>query len=210
MIPSQKREAVKAICNRFHCLPFLFTLSNRRVNPFRSHFQSALSQRHPDPVSYTHLEKNEYSKPAVSIGKFANEPFLFLQQENDIYVRGMQICKNAGFTPNVRLYLNQMVSSYYLACDGYGIAFIRSIIPKYVAYSDQILFYRLTDSDVYKRQADLEVDDLLARPLHGQCLFIDLADSRRLHAIHSFRNSNTHRYTPFIIRKARRLVPSSL
>ena len=115
-------------------------------------------------------EKNEYSKPAVSIGKFANEPFLFLQQENDIYVRGMQICKNAGFTPNVRLYLNQMVSSYYLACDGYGIAFIRSIIPKYVAYSDQILFYRLTDSLV-KRNIYLSYCESNVSPL--QQLLID-------------------------------------
>lgn len=74
-------------------------------------------------------EKNEYSKPAVSIGKFANEPFLFLQQENDIYVRGMQICKNAGFTPNVRLYLNQMVSSYYLPATGMGLLLFVRLFP---------------------------------------------------------------------------------
>ena len=69
-----------------------------------------------------------------------------MKEGNDIHQRSLQICKNAGFIPNVSLYLTQMMTAYYLVCEGQGITFLRSTIPAHVAPTDKVIFYQLGDS----------------------------------------------------------------
>ena len=58
-----------------------------------------------------------------------------------------------------------MMTTYYLVCEGQGIAFLRSTIPEYVAPTDSIVFYQLDDalaerniylSYVKNRQGDIQ------------------------------------------------------
>lgn len=84
-------------------------------------------------------------KPPVPLDAFQSQPFLMLKPDNDIYLRGMQLCKNVGFAPNITLFLTQMMTAYYLVCEGQGITFLRSTIPEYVAPTDSIVFYQLSD-----------------------------------------------------------------
>ena len=84
-------------------------------------------------------------KPPVPLAKFANEPFLLLSEENDVHARSVKLCENAGFTPEVKLLLTQMMTAYYLVCEGQGVSFLRSTIPEYVAPNDRIVFYQLED-----------------------------------------------------------------
>lgn len=86
-----------------------------------------------------------HRKPAVPLTAFCQAPFMMLNQENDGYSRSLAICRNAGFSPNVSLYLTQMMTAYYLVCEGRGVAFLRSTIPEYVAPTDSVLFYTLDD-----------------------------------------------------------------
>lgn len=93
------------------------------------------------------LKRNELGqhKPSVPLLSFSNEPFLLLNESNDIHNRSMSICKNAGFSPTVKLMLTQMMTTYYLVCEKQGVAFLRSTIPEYVTPTDSIVFYQLAD-----------------------------------------------------------------
>ena len=84
-------------------------------------------------------------KPPVPLKTFSGEPFLLLNTENDIHKRSMEICHNAGFVPSVKLQLTQMMTAYYLVCEGQGITFLRSTIPEYVTPTDSIVFYEVDD-----------------------------------------------------------------
>lgn len=85
--------------------------------------------------------------PPVSMRHFEKEPFLFQKKGNDMYKRGLEICKNAGFIPNISMYLDQLMTSYYVALAGKGIAFIRSDIASHVDYTDKLYFYKIDDKN---------------------------------------------------------------
>ena len=74
--------------------------------------------------------------PKVRMSEFKEERFLFLKEGNDMYRRGMKICRDAGFTPQVVMQLDQLLSAYYLAAAGQGITFTRASIPHYVGGND--------------------------------------------------------------------------
>jgi len=59
--------------------------------------------------------------------------------------RSLQICQNAGFTPEIKLLLTQMMTTYYLVCEGQGVSFLRSTIPEYVAPTESVVFYQVDD-----------------------------------------------------------------
>ena len=81
--------------------------------------------------------------PKVRVSEFKEERFLFLKEGNDMYRRGMKICRDAGFTPQVVMQLDQLLSAYYLAAAGQGITFTRASIPHYVGGQDQVFFYKI-------------------------------------------------------------------
>ena len=81
--------------------------------------------------------------PKARVSEFKEERFLFLKEGNDMYRRGMKICRDAGFTPQVVMQLDQLLSAYYLAAAGQGITFTRASIPHYVGGQDQVFFYKI-------------------------------------------------------------------
>lgn len=91
------------------------------------------------------LKRNEAGgkKPPVPLQTFKDEPFLFCSPGNDIYQRSISLCEQAGFTPQIKLYLSQMMTAYYLVCEGQGAAFLRSTIPEYVTPTDSVVFYQI-------------------------------------------------------------------
>lgn len=91
------------------------------------------------------LKRNEpgCKRPAVPLAAFQDEPFLLLKKNNDIYRRSMELCQHAGFVPRVSVYLTQMMTTFYLVCEGQGVSFLRSTIPEYVAPTDSVVFYQL-------------------------------------------------------------------
>lgn len=93
------------------------------------------------------LKRNEPGgkKPAVPLDAFRDEPFLLLQKGNDSYQRSMQLCEHAGFVPKVSVFLAQMMTAFYLVCEGQGVSFLRSTIPEYVTPTESVVFYQLDD-----------------------------------------------------------------
>lgn len=103
------------------------------------------------PVGYI-LEENipEDQCPKVELSLFAEEQFLLLKRGNDIYKRALRLCRNAGFQPKVKMYLDQMLTSYHVAANGHGIAFIRKDIIQHVKWTGQLCFYMINDKDAYR------------------------------------------------------------
>lgn len=109
---------------------------NNRLKEYRITFEDLCSNRYLDP-----------KYPKVNLKCFENEPFLFLKKGNDMYRRGFKMCKNAGFTPKPIMYLDQLLTSYYIACDGKGIAFVRAGIANYVEPTNKLFFYKIDDEN---------------------------------------------------------------
>ncbi|MFJ7971674.1 LysR substrate-binding domain-containing protein [Psychrobacillus sp. NPDC096389] len=88
--------------------------------------------------------------PKVSLKEFENENFLFMKKGNDLYQRGLKMCRKAGFTPNVSMYLDQLLTSYYIACNGKGIAFVRAGVTQFLEATDKLYFYKIDDENSYR------------------------------------------------------------
>jgi len=100
--------------------------------------------------------------PAVDPAVFAGERFLLLREGNDSFRRAVTICRNAGFTPDVAMTVDQVLTSYYLAAEGHGIAFVRDSILFYADMTEKLFFYKLDDPLAirpvylfYRRDAEL-------------------------------------------------------
>lgn len=85
--------------------------------------------------------------PKVSLKQFEDEPFLLLKKGNDLYQRGLKMCRKAGFTPKVAMYLDQLLTAYYIACSGKGIAFVRAGVTHYLEATHKLFFYKIDDEN---------------------------------------------------------------
>ncbi len=85
--------------------------------------------------------------PRVSLSHFRDESFILMKEGNDMYERGLKMCRDAGFTPKVAMFLDQMLSAYYLAAASQGVAFTRASIPYYVEGLNQVYFYKIDHPD---------------------------------------------------------------
>lgn len=89
--------------------------------------------------------------PAVDLALLAEEPFLILKKQHDIYKRTMELCRNAGFEPKIRLYLDQLLTAYNIAKNGQGVTFFRNTLLDYTEETDKLAYYKLGD-DVAVRE----------------------------------------------------------
>lgn len=120
-------------------VPAAFSV-NEQLVPFRLSFEQVRSG--------SYLEKGHR---AVSLARFANEPFVLMDQGSDTYLRSMKMCLAAGFAPRANLYLDQMLTTYYVAKAGNGCAFIRAAFTQYVDPTGELWFYRISDRSAHRR-----------------------------------------------------------
>jgi len=107
---------------------------NKNLEQYRYSFEEFLARN-----------QGNNRRPPVPLDAFKEENFILLKEGNDIHQRSLQICKDAGFRPNVSLYVAQMMTAYYLVCEGQGITFLRSAIPTHVIATDKVVFYQFDD-----------------------------------------------------------------
>lgn len=82
---------------------------------------------------------------AVDPVAFANERFVLLREGNDSFHRAISICQNAGFSPKIAMTVDQVLTSYYLAAEGHGIALVRDSILFYTDLTEKLYFYKIDD-----------------------------------------------------------------
>ncbi len=85
---------------------------------------------------------NHADCPTVNLCAFKDEEFLIMKKGNDMQRRAQILCENAGFAPNVRIYLDQLITSYNMACAGMGIAFVTDILVT-KANGENCLYYKI-------------------------------------------------------------------
>lgn len=109
---------------------------NSRLEQFRLTFEEVGSGQYLDP-----------KYPRISLKEFEGETFLLLKQGNDMYERSMKMFKKAGFTPQEAMYLDQLLTAYYIACSGKGIAFVRAGVTNYLESTNKLCFYKIDDEN---------------------------------------------------------------
>lgn len=83
--------------------------------------------------------------PKVDLKEFKQENFLLLKKGNDLHQRGLKMCRKAGFIPHVTMYLDQLLTAFYIACEGKGITFVRAGMAHYLDVGDKLFFYKIDD-----------------------------------------------------------------
>lgn len=142
---------------------------NERLAKYRLTFDDLGSGRYLEPKC-----------PKVSLKEFESESFLLLKKGNDMYQRGLKMCRKAGFTPKVAMYLDQLLTAYYIACSGKGIAFVRAGITHYLEPTSKVFFYKIDDeSSVRNIMLYYKKSQPLAR---GGNHFVEFLQERGLHA----------------------------
>ncbi len=93
-----------------------------------------------------------YSKdcPAVNLSQFSDQEFLIMKKGNDMQRRAQILCKEAGFTPKARIYLDQLITSYNMACAGMGIVFTTDMLALN-ANGENCVYYKIKSADVTRR-----------------------------------------------------------
>ena len=108
---------------------------------------------HDAQMTFQDVREKKYknsSVPSLSLSVFRDEPFLFLREGNDLYTRGMKMCEEAGFEPQIKIFLDQILTAFNIASTGAGVAFIRSSIPRFVPETGRLVYYKI-DSPLAKR-----------------------------------------------------------
>ncbi|WP_371371096.1 LysR family transcriptional regulator [Sporomusa aerivorans] len=131
-------------------VPAAFDVNNH-LKKYRLTFDDIGSGRYLDP-----------KYPKVNLKQFENETFLLLKKGNDMYQRGLKMCRKAGFAPQVAMYLDQLLTAYYVACSGKGITFVRAGVTHYLEPTNKLFFYKIDDENsvrnimlYYKRSQSL-------------------------------------------------------
>ena len=113
---------------------------NKRIQPYKLTYQDIVSERFLSD-----------SVDSVPLSLFKNVPFIIMKPGNDMYMRSSLMCKNAGFTPQVAISMDQVLTSYNIASGGVGAVFIRSGIIKYMPENQMLVYYKIGD-DLATRQ----------------------------------------------------------
>lgn len=86
-------------------------------------------------------------KPCVPIQRFAAEPFLMLRHGNDMRRRVTKIFQDSGIFPKITMELDQLLTAYYLAAAGQGVAFVRASTSYYTGGSESLYYYKIAHAD---------------------------------------------------------------
>lgn len=90
-----------------------------------------------------HYQSDEVQ--AVPLDKLRDTPFLLMKQGNDMYKRGLTMCRNAGFTPQCSMYLDQILTSFFISQTGTGAVFMRASLYEFLPSTDRMVYYKLAD-----------------------------------------------------------------
>lgn len=81
--------------------------------------------------------------PPVPLEQFKNVSFVLLKEGNDLRTRSLAICREAGFTPKVAIYTDQLLTAANISATGVGAVFMRSDAFQYYPIENRFCFYRL-------------------------------------------------------------------
>lgn len=93
------------------------------------------------------------STPSVSLSAFAKAPFLLLRPETIAHERALKLCAQSGFTPNIRLQLDQLATAYRSCGAGLGVTLLSDTVVHMSDHDEPVVFYKLDSDDVSREVA---------------------------------------------------------
>ena len=90
-----------------------------------------------------HLKSN---CDGVHLKEFADEMFVILKKGNYSHKHSMELCAEAGFTPKVKIYPDQMITSYNMSRAGMGVSLIPDLLIYATPESGKCVYYKLLDA----------------------------------------------------------------
>ncbi len=97
-----------------------------------------------DIKSGKHLKKN---CAEVSLSEFSEETFVILKKGNYSHRHSMELCAEAGFTPNVKISPDQLITSYNMSRAGMGISMVPDLFVYSAPESGRCIFYKMADTN---------------------------------------------------------------
>lgn len=88
--------------------------------------------------------------PPIPLDFFQNDPFLLLKSGNDTRTRADKICRNALFTPKIKLEPEQQITAYNLSRYGMGISFCGDTLICHVPEDQNLIYYKLDNRDAVR------------------------------------------------------------
>ena len=85
--------------------------------------------------------------PPVPLKKFKNINFIRMKKGNDLWKRGILICKNAGFTQKTIYQLDQILTALHIVIKTEsGVLFVRdTLIKNFLNRNDKLTYYKIND-----------------------------------------------------------------
>ena len=100
------------------------------------------------------IKNGKHLKPScggVHLKEFADETFLILKKGNYSHKHSMELCAEAGFTPKVKIYPDQMITSYNMSRAGMGVSLIPDLLIYASPESGKCVYYKLLDSSSLRK-----------------------------------------------------------
>ena len=91
-----------------------------------------------DIIEGRHLDED---CPMIPLETFKDLPFILLTEGNNLYDRSISLFKEAGFEPEIKLKISQLVTAYHLAESSFAATFISDRLIQ--TQSDKLKFYKL-------------------------------------------------------------------
>lgn len=102
-------------------------------------------------ISYEDIKNRNFLNESflpVPLKQFKNIPFVRMKEGNDLWKRGRQMCKNAGFNQISIYQLDQLLTALHVVVQtGSGALFIRdTLIKNFCTLGHKLVYYKIGDS----------------------------------------------------------------
>lgn len=108
------------------------------LKEYQYSFRDVIKGRHTMPDS-----------PTVSLREFKDIPFISLNRDSELYQRTQLLFQNVDISPRITMYLDQILTAYYMVWHGYGFSIIRdstlNIVPLPADNGNNVVFYKIDD-----------------------------------------------------------------
>ena len=81
--------------------------------------------------------------PFIDLTLLKDEPFIFLKKHQKFTKIGLQLCQNAGFTPNIVFETGNWNTIHSLVSTGLGLGFIPEILTEVPIAGQRPVYYRI-------------------------------------------------------------------
>lgn len=96
--------------------------------------------QHQDILAGRHLSAQT---PALDLSAFSEADFIALRQGNDTRIRMDALCREAGFSPRIRLEVDQLATAYNIVCSDIGSTLVSDTLVAKTPSFANVFYYKL-------------------------------------------------------------------